>query len=215
MIPVTKPETERVPFMCAGAQFSGKDNRVSGTFHDIPKDLWDCLMGFHRQVSINHNAESVSYHRWHTDSKQYHSLIPWQTTSLHGLSVKADWQDPRNKALLDEYAERFGEDFFPACTVHTHVDASGFESDTDAHDEEDNPGWHITLGHLVSYAKYNLHFRMRAPRKKALAAVVNTNSSITLGWEHLFDRSPEMEEFIHTTPGVTNWHKFLERVTAK
>lgn len=215
MIPKTEPETEEVPFMCAGARFTGKNNRVKGAFHPIPRELWDCIIGFHRQASINWDAESVSYHRWHAASQQYHSLIPWQTTSMHGLSVQADWQKERNKALLDEYARRFGEDFFPACTIHTHVDASGFESGTDANDERENPGWHITLGHLISYDKYNLHFRMRAPRKKTLSAVINTNSSITLGWEHLFAKNPEMEEFVHTTPGTTDWHCFLERVSAQ
>lgn len=201
--------------MCAGAKFTGKDNRIEGSFHPISRELWDCIVGFHRQASINWDAESVSYHRWHAPSGAYHSLIPWQTTSKHGLSVQADWQDPRNKALLDEYARLYGEDFFPACTIHTHVDASGFESDTDANDEKDNPGWHITLGHLVSYPKYNLHFRMRTPRKKALSEVINTNASVTLKWEHLFYKSPEMEEFIHTTPGCCDWHHLLERVSAQ
>jgi hypothetical protein len=213
--PIAKPEPVDVPFMCAGAPFVGRDNAVSGTFHPISRELWNCIIGFHRQASINFDGESVSYHRWHAPSKEYHSLIPWQNTSQHGLHVDANWQDARNKALLDEYARRYGCDFFPACTIHTHVDASGFESGTDAKDEYDNPGWHITLGHLVSYPKYNFHFRMRMPRKKALNEQVNTESAITLKWEHLFSPSPEMEEFIHTTPGTCDWHEFLERITAK
>lgn len=212
--PIVKPETPEVPFMCAGARFSGKDNRISGTFHPISRELWACVVGFHRQASINFDAETVSYHKWHEPSASYHTIIPWQTTSQHGLSVRVDWQDKRNQELLNEYARRFQTEFFPACTIHTHVDTSGFESGTDAHDEENNPGWHITLGHLVSYTKYNLHFRMRAPKRKALAEAINVNGSIALGWEHLFAREGDIEEFIHTTPGVTDWHEFLSRVSA-
>lgn len=213
-VPIPKPDTAEVPFMCAGAKFTGKNNRVNGSFHPLSRELWDCVIGFHRQASINHDAESVSYHKWDEVSASYHTIIPWQETSQHGLSVKVDWQDKRNQALLDAYAARFKTEFFPACTIHTHVDASGFESGTDANDEEQNPGWHITLGHLVSFDKYNLHFRMRAPQRKSLAEAINVNGSIQLGWNHLFVDTPENEAFIHTTPGCCDWHPFLERVSA-
>ena len=206
--------SEPVPFMCAGAKFTGHDNRVDGRFHPLSHEFWNAIIGFHRQVSINHDAESVSYHKWHEPTGQYHTIIPWQQTSTHGLSVHTEWTDPRNVALLDEYARRFGAEFFPACTIHTHVDISGFESGTDANDEKDNAGWHITLGKLVSFKRYDLHFRMRAPKRKAVSKVINTELAIPLKWQHLFAKGDGVEEFVHTTPGTTDFHQFLDRVEA-
>ena len=188
--------------------------KFAGTFHPIPLPLWNAIIGFHRQVSINDLAESVSYHRWHEPTQCYHTLIPYQTTSRHGLAVKTGWSDPRNVELLDPYAQQFGEEFLPACTIHTHVDITAFESGTDAKDEEEAPGWHITLGQLVTYDKYDLHFRMRVPQTKSLKAIIDTTKAYALTWENLFGDTPGVEEWIHATPGSADFHPFLKRVHA-
>ena len=187
---------------------------IEGTFHPIPLDLWNAIVGFHRQVSIDHGGESVTYHRWHETSGCYHTLIPWQQTSEYGLSVNVDWQDPRNMALLDAYAKQFKEEFLPACTIHTHVDTWAFESDTDAKDEHEAPGWHITLGHLLSYDKYDAHYRLRVPKLKSLKEIINVNAAIKIGWSNLFSPGPEVEAWIMTTPGTTDFHDKLERIYA-
>ena len=211
--PTIIPDTPEVEFSCAGARFTARNNRINGRFHPIPLSLWKAIIGFHRQASIDHDGESVSYHKWHEPSKSYHTIIPFQKTRRHGLSVDVDWTSQKNQELLDTYAALYGEDFLPACSIHTHVDASAFESGTDANDEYSNPGWHITLGHLVSYDKYDFHFRMRLPRLRRIKDVVNVESSVILDWEHLFVSNPENRQLIETIPGTTDFHQFLSRIS--
>lgn len=126
--------------------------------------------------------------------------------------MSTDWKRKENVELLDEYARQFKREFFPACTIHTHVNVAAFESGTDAHDEEDNPGWHITLGHLLSYDTYDIAARMRVPRKKSLSAVMGTKHSLKLKESHLF--SSDIVPLIDTIPGTTDWHQFIPRVKA-
>lgn len=212
--PTTQTEPKPpVTFMLAGAQMELSEEGITGAFHPIPAELWDAIIGFHRQVSINHDAESVSYHRWHAPTGEYHSLIPFQETKEHGLSIDFDWTSPENAALLDEYAEKWKEDFFPACSIHTHVDASAFESGTDAKDENEQPGWHITLGHLLSHDEYHFDFRMRLPKMKKVTDLVNTSCSYELSWKNLFLPSID-EKLLYSTPGSAVWHKHLHRVKA-
>lgn len=190
------------------------EGRFKGTFRPIPFHLWNAIVGFHRQVSIDYLAESVTYHRWHTESQQYHTLIPHQKTKQHGLSVDVDWADERNVELLNFYAAMHGEEFLPACTVHTHVDVTAFESGTDAKDEDEAPGWHITIGKLISAQQYDTHFRMRLPKTKSLKQIVNVEKAYTLEWKNLFQNAEEANEWIHSTPGTTDFHQFLDRVHA-
>jgi len=207
-----KAKHEKVLFKLTGCEFHIQNLTVYGNFKPIDMTLWKAIIGFHRQISINLDAESVSYHRWHEPEGKYHSLIPFQKTRKHGLSVKVDWQDERNQKLLDEYGAKFKTDFFPACTIHTHVDSSAFESGTDAADEVDNPGWHITLGNLISESKYDLDFRMRLPQLKKLKEYVNTGSKVDLDMGHLFKDLKKNQKTIETTPGTEDWHHLISRV---
>jgi hypothetical protein len=203
-----------IKFKIAGAEMEATEGNFKGAFHPIPLNLWNAIIGFHRQVSINFKAESVSYHRWHAPTARYHTLIPHQETRKHGLSVNVDWRDPKNVQLLDAYGKKFGEEFLPACTIHTHVDIQAFESGTDAKDEDEAPGWHITLGNLVSRDKYDFDFRMRLPKLKSLKTIVDVNSAYKLHWENLFIAGEGTKEWLETTPGTTDFHPFLERVNA-
>lgn len=203
---------EEIEFTIAGTKMKATKKGCVGTFHAIPKNLWDAIIGFHRQVSIDHSAESITMHRWHEPTGEYHTLIPYQKTQEHGLSVSVDWADKRNEELLNAYAKEFGEEFLPACTIHTHVDISAFESGVDASDEREAPGWHITLGKLITGKEYDTDFRFRIPRRKAVREVLNVNGAFKLNWNNLFADDPEMKEWIHTTPGTTDWHNFLNRV---
>jgi hypothetical protein len=214
--PAQKPPSEPVEFAIAGTRFTAHpDGRVQGTFHPIPPDLWQAIIGFHRQCSINLNAESVSYHRWCPAEERYHTLIPWQTTTKHGLAVNVSWTDPRNAALLEQYALQYKAEFFPCNTIHTHVDTNAFESGTDARDEKETAGWHITLGHLVSKPKYDLDFRMRLPALKKIKDLLNIHNAVKLTWKHLFVQTPEIDHLIHHCPGTTDFHHHLERVIAR
>jgi hypothetical protein len=203
-----------IKFKIAGADMEASSGVFRGSFHPIPLSLWKAIVGFHRQASINHKAESVTYHRWHAPSRCYHTLIPHQETRKHGLTVNVDWQTPENVKLLDAYGKQFGEEFLPACTIHTHVDITAFESGTDANDEKEAPGWHITLGRLLSHDKYDIDFRMRLPKLKSLKEVVNVNQAYKLNWDNLFIAGEGIEDLISTTPGSTDFHPFLERVHA-
>jgi len=196
----------------AGAAMDVTPGRLAGTFHPIPLPLWQAIIGFHRQVSINHLAESVSYHHWHAGERRYHTIIPWQRSTGQGLSVSLDWTSKPNAELLDAYAALYKEDFFPACTIHTHVDTMAFESGTDARDEAENPGWHITLGKLVSAAKYDLDFRMRIPLQRKITALIDNSRGHKLKWENLFTSETTWAD-VHQSPGTLDWHHLLERVS--
>lgn len=210
------PYQEQAPvkFKLAGADFEASNGQFLGRFHTIPLPLWNAIIGFHRQVSINIRGESVSYHRWSEVEGCYHTLIPYQKSRKHGLAVDVNWNDPRNTEILNEYAKQYGEEFLPACTIHTHVDIAAFESGTDARDEEEAPGWHITLGRLLSADKYDFDFRMRLPQFKALKDVIATDRPFKLTWNNLFPATEGMETFLHTTPGTTDFHHLLNRVDA-
>ena len=185
-------------------------DHVDGWFHAIPMGLWEMIIGFHKTVSETMKSESVSYHRWNDKTQRYDTIIPYQETD--GLAVHTDWGLPKNIALLDRYAMTWGVAFFPACTIHTHVDIPAFESGTDAADEEDLPGWHLTIGHLLTHATYDLAARFRLPRVPKVRALADTDIGHDMDEKHLFERSVTMAE-ITTTPNVnTHWHRYLDRV---
>tara|TARA_R110002153_G_scaffold8386_3_gene36020 strand:+ start:9473 stop:10423 length:951 start_codon:yes stop_codon:yes gene_type:complete len=209
-----KVKYDPIPFKLSGAQFELNSGMINGSFHPIDLELWRAIMGFHRQISINLGGESVSYHRWDEESKQYHTIIPFQTTVKHGLSVDVNWEDERNEKLLNQYGEKYKADFFPACTIHTHVNVAAFESGTDAKDEEQNPGWHITLGKLITHSEYDLDFRMRIPQTKKLS-IVNTGLKIDLESSHLFAEARKNREIIYKTPGTEDFHHLIQRVEFK
>lgn len=204
------------PVTCnvAGVQLTITKDRAQGSFHDIPVPLWNAIIGFHRAVSIAHAAESISYHKWNAATLAYDTIIPWQKTSGHGLSVAVDWKDEKNIALLDAYGKATGETFFPACTIHTHVDVAAFESGTDARDEEDMPGWHITLGNLVSHAEYDLDFRMRLPKIPKVTKRTNADCKYQLAWRHLF-HSDVGRAVVFQSPGTTDFHDKLDRIIVR
>lgn len=204
-----------VTFSVAGATFTAHDGKIEGTFHPISKELWQAIIGFHRMVSIKWRAESVSCHKWSEREQRYHTIIPYQTTTKGGLSVRYPWGSLKNKELLDKYAEENGEDFFPCCTIHTHVNTEAFESGTDANDEHEMPGWHITLGCLLSKDEYDFDFRMRIPKSRRITEVVDTSGKFILKWNHLFLKEENIQTFIATTPGTKDWEAHLDKITAQ
>lgn len=192
--------------------FTLKKNSLTCRLQEIPLSLWEKIVGFHRMVSIKMQGESVSYHRWHDELNEWHSLIPWQDSVAMSLSVHTPWRDPRNAALLDDYGKKYKQDFYPWCTVHTHVDTNAFESGTDADDEKDVPGWHITLGSLLTGKEYDVHARIRIPKIKKIKAISDPECPyIFQDLESFFSK----EDLPHATkiPGTKDWEKFIERVS--
>lgn len=195
---------------CGQLQIDGV--HIQGWFHPIELDLWKKIIGFHRWISKEYNSESVSYHRWNNRTNQYDTIIPWQVTNRGGLSVRTPWAHAVNKQLLDEYAAQNGEEFFPACTIHTHVNAAAFESGTDAGDEEDQPGWHLTIGHLCSHKQYDLAARFRLPKIKKVRSLTNVDRSYEIDPEHLFPRGTKMDDVQEMADDDYSWHEFCNRV---
>lgn len=190
-----------------------KPDEVAGWFHPIPLSMWSRIIGFHRFISVSQKAESVSYHRFNPVTGKYDTIIPFQRTARGGLHVSTPWADDRNKQLLDNYAKRWGCEFFPANTIHTHVDAGAFESGTDAGDEEDLPGWHITLGHLVSHIDYDLHCRFRLPKIPRVKKIIDLSRSFNIPAKHLFERGVKPEQITRQPDNNKAWHTFLNRVS--
>jgi hypothetical protein len=210
--PLISRPNKWIDLTLAGAEFRIGPNQVEGAFHAIPMPLWQAIIGFHRMVTLKWRAESFSYHRWHQPSQTYHSLIPYQRTKARGLHVDFDWTDARNARLLDQYGTVYGEDFFDgACTIHTHVDASAFESGTDAADEAGQPGWHITLGKLFSGKRYDIDFRFRIPTGRKFNELIHTDRAWKLEWQNLFGEHATQDE-IFKTPGTRDWEGMLTRI---
>ena len=196
-------------------ELSVNKDMISGWFHPLKLSLWSRIVTFHRTISLAHRAESVSYHRWNQKTKCYDTIIPFQISAKKGLSVDTNWEDERNKKLLDDYGQKWGRDFFPACTIHTHVDISAFESGTDAGDEKDWPGWHITLGHLISHPTYDIHCRIRLPRIPSLKEFTSINMAYEIEAKHLFPKDTPAKEIVKPSNENTAWSKYLDRVSLR
>lgn len=208
----SKEDHKELKLSHCGELFVNKDV-ISGWFHPIRLSLWSRIVGFHRTISLENKAESVSYHKWNTKSKCYHTIIPFQVSTKGGLSVTTNWEDLRNKQLLDNYGQKWGRDFFPACTIHTHVDASAFESGTDAGDEQDWPGWHVTLGHLISHPYYSIHCRIRLPRIPSLKEFTSINTAYEIEAKYLFGEGTPPREIVKPSSENKSWNQYIHRVS--
>tara|TARA_A200000159_G_scaffold164864_1_gene196863 strand:- start:1266 stop:1979 length:714 start_codon:yes stop_codon:yes gene_type:complete len=191
-----------------------ENNEIKGWFYPISIYQWREIIGFHKTMSIIHKAETVSYHRWNNKNQKYDTVIPYQETVKNGLSVDVDWEDHRNVELLDGYAEKNGVELFPACTIHTHVASGAFESGTDAGDEEDYPGWHLTLGHLTAnQKKIDTHSRFRLPKIERVTKHTSVQDAYEFNLEKLFPEGLNIDQVTHCPWNNKNLHKFKDRVT--
>ena len=208
-IPANPPE---VKLNLAGAPFTIRENEISGSFHPISLSLWSAIIGFHRHIAITHRAESISLHRWHAGEGRYHSLIPHQKSAYGGLYVNYNPTEEENIRLFDEYGRKYREDFFEGvCTIHTHVDSNAFESGTDAGDETDKPGWHITLGRLLTSDQYHMDFRIRIPNVPGVRKYVPADRAYPVEWFNLFTTGTSINS-IFKIPGTKDWHHLADRV---
>lgn len=195
-------------------EFLLKDGTINGWFQPIPIYQWREIIGFHKTLSIATNAETVSYHKWDPARKRYHTIIPFQDTVPGGLSVDVDWEDHRNIKLLDDFAKANGGDsMLPACTIHTHVNSSAFESGTDAADEDDMPGWHLTLGHLSKHKTLlDVHSRFRLPKVKRVIKHTTVKEGYEFPLANLFPAGTDMELVLNCPWTNQNLLQFADRV---
>lgn len=194
-------------------EFLVKEKEIVGWVQPIPMKLWARIVGFHRTVSKAMNSESVSYHRFNPKTGFYDTIIPHQITQKNGLHVHTPWDQEKNRILLDRYAQKHGAEFFPANTIHTHVNAGAFESGTDAGDEKDLPGWHITLGHLNTFKDMDVHCRFRLPQIPKVKKLTFTERGYVIDAKHLFARGTKPEQITRQDESDPTWHKFIERVS--
>jgi len=185
---------------------------IVGWFHPIPLKLWAMIVGFHHSISRTYKAESVSYHRWNPKLARYDSIIPFQVTSSPGLSVSTDWENPKNVEILNYYSKVHGCEFFPANTIHTHVDASAFESSTDAGDEEDLPGWHITIGRLLTHENLDLDCRFRLPKLPKIRSLTSVERSYEIMAKHLFKRGTDPRAITQVPRDNNHLQRYFNRV---
>lgn len=211
MTSVSESKSTLLPLSHCG-DISIVDNNISGVFHAIDFSLWQSILSFHREVSKAIDAESISYHAWNEDAQTYDTIIPYQLTNSKGLSVDVDWEDKRNIELLDDFAQKNGRAFpWPyCCTIHTHVNAAAFESGTDAADEADLPGWHMTIGHLLSHNKIDLHTRLRLPKLKHVTELTDTTTAYDFSPALLFDVEINRVECCNRTENT--FHEHFDRI---
>lgn len=191
-------------------QYVLDEEHIFGWFHPIPLKTWKAILGFHQAAARKFNGESITLHRWNPGKKDYDTIIPYQETVPQGLSVTVNWQDERNKEFLDEYARENGMEFFPACSIHTHVNIEAFESGTDAKDEEDWAGWHLTIGKMF-HKELDLFGRYRLPKIPKVKNVTDVEDCYVLPWKFLFPKGADETKIVDPV-GSDDFLKFVERV---
>lgn len=101
----------------------------------LPPDIIYRSRKFFAAVLKEHRGESAVVIHYNPQTQQYYLHCPEQSVTYS--SVNYDLED------------RF-EDYQLVGTIHSHCDFNAFHSGTDIHDEEDQDGLHITLGHVNS-----------------------------------------------------------------
>lgn len=199
----------------AGAPFEISEKTIKGSFHPLPLSLWRAIVGFQRIIAIRHEAESITLHRWHKGEGRYHTIIPHQETRKRGLVVNYNPARSENVQLLDEYGRKYKEDFANGMlTIHSHVDATAFESGADAYDEHSLPGWHITIGHMLTWKEYHLDFRMRLPHIPKITKLTDTSICYKIEHQNIFGKGVKRDD-VYKCPGSMTWEKYLTRVTLR
>lgn len=109
----------------------------------IPVELFRKIVSWQRKIATDHRCETTTSlflvdGVWHA--------VPFYQNNNHGSMVAdVDYvDDERNKALLDQWADKSDVH----ATLHNHVFAAAGQSGRDADDEKKLPGPHITIGNL-------------------------------------------------------------------
>ena len=105
----------------------------------LPSLITAQALEFFRQVFSDYKAEAEVMLLYNRERREYALWCPEQTVSGGGVDYKME------QALIDT-----PDDWTWVGTIHSHCDFGAFHSGTDTHDEKNEDGIHITIGHVNS-----------------------------------------------------------------
>ena len=123
----------------------------------MPFSLWQQVVSFLQWSYDTYKSEALVRLYYSESARQWAAWV-YPQTMKRGLSVK-DEVDPTGEAEWRTGEGARGKRFELAGTVHHHCTAGAFQSGTDAQDEMNTSGLHITLGRMND-ERYDLHARV-------------------------------------------------------
>ena len=110
----------------------------------ISAAIWQQIVGFMLWSQVKYKEEAQLRLFYNTDTNEWQA-VPYPQTPM-GMTTKELEDKPELLQKLREPVK--GEGWVSFGTVHHHCTSSAFQSGTDHNDEKNQPGFHITLGHL-------------------------------------------------------------------
>lgn len=106
---------------------------------------WRSVVSFFNKVNNKEKSEA-QVRLFYSDEKQDWKIWAFPQKSNTGMTTSElpndpEWNDQWNSVTENGLYYQWG-------TIHSHCNAGAFASQTDKNDEANNPGLHITIGHL-------------------------------------------------------------------
>lgn len=131
------------------------DNKFAPTFPKIPYALFQQVCRWQTAIALEHSCESTTS-LFLIDGKWV--AVPFFQENRKGaMTIDVDFTTPENQALMDHYADKSLMGMH--ATLHNHVNAGAGQSGTDAKDEQNLFGPHMTIGNL-NMRQMTFHARM-------------------------------------------------------
>lgn len=115
------------------------DAKVKLRMPKLPTLITAKALQFFRQVFQDYKAEAEVMLLYNSKKREYSLWCPEQEVTAGGVDYEM------KQALIDT-----PEDWTWVGTIHSHCDFGAFHSSTDTHDEKNEDGVHITIGHVAS-----------------------------------------------------------------
>ncbi len=116
------------------------------------QQMWNEILAYFKWTQFQHRSEaqvrlfvnpSVGWRAWAFPQKGNTGMTSTELPDMPEFAAQR---------------AQFGDDWFPYGTVHHHCTAGAFQSGTDSHNEQDQEGLHITVGH-IDKAVHDIHTR--------------------------------------------------------
>jgi len=120
----------------------------------LPWPSYCQIYSFFRWVHEEHSREAQCRVLYQPQDKAWEVHVLPQ--SGHGAGTEEDKDENSQRIAM---RKRLGEGWMQVATLHSHPSFSAFQSRTDKHDEEKQPGLHVTLGKL-NETPIDLHARL-------------------------------------------------------
>lgn len=135
----------------AGYEEVQVDTKTSPTLQfsgaKMPFELWQQICTFLRWTNAEFKSEAIIQLFYNEDTNQWKAWAMPQYVGT-GMTV-SQCTDDEVWAEFERTQRVHLQGFEPIGSVHHHCDGSAFQSGTDAADEKNKPGLHITLGHMT------------------------------------------------------------------